>query len=149
MAGKTNRRWIRVKLDDLGTENVDISESVSSVGPTGLTYNQKDVTGYSDGWINFTLGRANAPVTVTGPYSNTVDSTMNHVLVHAEDGILGYQGASSTLTIEYGEKAAPGTPDPVYSGEYYAASYIINGADMTYTAEFVPASATAPTWSTL
>ena len=149
MAGKTSRRYILFLIDDGGTEDVDISENVSDVGTVGLTHSTQDVTGYSDGWINVTLGRPSAPITVTGPYSNAITTTMNHVMVDPTDGILGDQSRTYTLTVQVGIKRTPANPDPLFSGEYYASSYIINGADMTYTAEFVPATATAPAWGTV
>ena len=147
--GKTSRRWILFLIDDQGTANVDITENVNSVGTVGLTHDTQDVTGYSDGWTNVTLGRASAPITVSGPYSNAVDTTMNHIMVDPADGILGDQSRTYTLTVRTGVKAAPTGGNPEFEGEYYASSYIINGADMTYTAEFVPAGATAPAWGTV
>jgi hypothetical protein len=146
---KTNARWIYVLVDDQGDDEVNISENVISVSNVGTVHDQQDVTGYSDGWHNITLGQPSAPITVSGPYSNAVDSTMNHILVDPTDGILGDQSRTYTLTVQIGQKAAPGGGEPEFSGEYYAASYVINGADMTYTAEFVPAGATSPAWSTV
>ncbi len=147
--GKTSQRWIYFLIDDQGTENVNISENVSSVGGVSLTFDTQDVTGYSDGWINVTLGRPSAPITISGPYSNAVDSTMNHIMVDPNDGILGVQSRTFTLTVRTGVKAAPAGGNPEFEGEYYASSYVINGGDMTYTAEFVPAGATTPAWGTV
>ena len=146
---KTNARWIRVLLDDKGTDNVAISENVMSVSSVGLTHDTQDVTGYSDGWHNVTFGHPSAPIVISGPYSNAPTTTMNHVLVDPTDGILGDQSAAYTLSIQIGQKAVPSGGEPVFSGEYYAASYVINGSDMTYTAEFIPATAAVPAWSTV
>ncbi len=69
--GKTNARWIRVFVDDSGTSARDISAGVSSVGTIGLTYDEADVTAYADGVHNVTLGHPSAPITMTGPVTNT------------------------------------------------------------------------------
>ncbi|MFQ5433845.1 MAG: hypothetical protein ACE5FD_03125 [Anaerolineae bacterium] len=144
MAGKTNARWIRVSVDDSGGTPRDISSDVTNIDGSGLTYDETDVTGYSDGWHNVTLGHPDATVTITGPFNNTA-STGSHTVF---SGIVGLQSATITLTVQVGIKAAPTTGDPKWEGEYYCTSYLVNG-DATYTAVLRPAGSTVAAWGTV
>lgn len=141
--GKTNSRFIRVFMDDSGGSARDISASVSNVSSVGLTYGETNVTAYSDGVVNFTLGTPTADVELSGPFNNTA-STGSHTVF---SGINGLMTATYTLTVEIGIRAVPTTGDPSFGGEYYCANYRVNG-DGTWTARLVPASATAPAWGT-
>lgn len=142
--GKTNSKHIRVYVDDSGASARDISASVSSVSGTGLTYNETDVTAYSDGVINFTLGHPTSEIEITGPLNNTA-TTGAHIVF---TGIAGVETSTFTVTVQIGIKAAPTTGDPEFEGEYICSSYMVNG-DGTYTARMVPGSATAPAWGTV
>lgn len=143
--GKTNARYIRVFFDNTAGAAQDISGSVSDVSSVGLEHDQTDVTAYSDGVHNFTLGHPSAEIDLTGPFNNTA-STGSHT-VFAAIAAAPYTQDTYTLTVEFGIRAAPTTGDPTFSGEYQLASYIVNG-DGTWTAHVVPASATAPAWGT-
>ena len=143
--GKTNAKWIRVSVDDMTPTLQAISASVSSAGNIGLTHEEDDVTAYSDGVHNVTLGHPEAPIILTGPFDNTATTGAYTVLA----AIVGDLSITHTVTTEIGIRAAPTTGDPVFSGEYYCHSLKINGDDGTWTSEFVPASATAPAWSTI
>ena len=142
--GKTNAKHIRVIVDNSTAATKDISAFVSNVSGVGLSYAEQDVTAYSDGVINFTLGHPSSEIEITGPFSNTA-ATGSHTVLN---GIVGQQSATITLTVQIGIKAAPTTGNPEFEGEYYCSSYVVNG-DGTYTARFVPASATAPAWGTV
>jgi hypothetical protein len=144
--GKTNARYIKVLLDDVGDSNRDISASVSDVSGVGLDYSPTDVTAYSDGVINFTLGHPAAEIDISGPFNNTA-STGGHVVL---SGIINapLTQTSYTLTVQFGIRAAATTGDPEFEGEYYVTSYLVQG-DGTYTAHLVPATSTAPAWGTV
>lgn len=144
MAGKTNSKHIRVSVDDSGGTARDISASVSSVSGVGLTYAETDVTAYSDGVINFTLGHPSSEIEISGPINNTA-STGAHIVFA---GIAGVETSTKTVTIQIGIKAAPTGGDPEFEGEYICSSYLING-DGTYTARMIPGSSTAPAWGTV
>ena len=58
--GKTHARWIRVWCDDEVPTLRDISASVTDV-TMPIASNTTDVTGYSDGVINFTMGQPGQP----------------------------------------------------------------------------------------
>jgi len=142
--GKTNARWIRVSVDDSGGTPRDISASVTSVGTVGLTHDETDVTAYSDGVHNFTLGQPSAPIDITGVLNNTA-STGAHVVF---SGLVGVETATFTVTVQIGIKAAPTTGDPEFEGEYVCSAYNVSG-DGTFTARMVPGSATVPAWGTV
>lgn len=144
--GKTNARYITVNLDDTGGSARDISASVSDVSNVGLDFNQQDVTAYSDGVINFTLGHPSAEITITGPLNNTA-TTGGHTVLSAISNA-PYSQASYTLTVAIGVRAAPTTGDPEFEGEYLVSSYQVNG-DATYSATLVPGTGTVPAWGTV
>lgn len=142
--GKTNAKHIRVKLDDMVPTLRDISAGVSQVSGTGLTYAEQDVTAYSDGVVNFTLGFPSAEIDLSGPIDNLA-TTGSYTVIKA---IVGDQTITHTLEVQFGIRAAPATGDPNFSGEYYCSSLKLNG-DGTFTARLVPASATAPAFGTV
>lgn len=142
--GKTNARYIRVYVDDSGASARDISASVTNVTSVGLTYAETDVTAYSDGVINFTIGHPSAEVELSGPFNNTASTGAHTVFT----GINGSMSATTTFTFQIGIRAAPTTGDPEFEGEYYCSNYRVNG-DGTWTARLVPGSATAPAWGTV
>ena len=142
--GKTNAKHIRVKVDDMTPTLQAISAGVANVSGVGLTYAEQDVTGYSDGIINFTLGFPSSEIEVTGPIDNTATTGAYTVF----KAIVGDQTITHTLEVQFGIRAAPATGDPNFSGEYYCSSLRLNG-DGTYAARLVPASATVPTFGTV
>ena len=142
--GKSNAKHIRVKMDDSVPTLRDISASVANVSGVGLTYAEQDVTGYSDGVINFTLGFPSSEIEVTGPIDNTATTGAYTVF----KSIVGLQTTTYTLEVQFGVRAAPATGDPNFTGEYYCSSLKLNG-DGTYSARLVPASGTVPTYGTV
>jgi len=142
--GKTNARHILVYVDDSGSTARDITAAVSNISGVGLTYEETDVTGYSDGVRNFTLGHPSSEIEISGAVSNTA-TTGAHVVF---SGIVGVETTTFTLTVQIGIRAAPTSGNPEFEGEYICPSYIING-DGTYTARMVPGSSTAPAWGTV
>lgn len=142
--GKTNAKHIRVSVDDMVPTARDISAAVSDISGVGLTYEEQDVRGYSDGIVNFTLGHPSSEIEISGPVSNLADVGAHVVFAAIE----GDQTITHTLTVQIGIKAAPVMGDPEFEGEYYCSSYVING-DGTYTARMVPGSGTAPAWGTV
>lgn len=141
--GKTNARWIRVSVDDSGGSPQDISGSVSEINEVGLEYSESDVTAYSDGVINFTLGHPSAELEFSGPFNNTA-STGSHVVFA---GIVGDESDTYTVTIQVGIRSAPEAGNPEFEGEYICSSYKVQGE--RWTARMVPGSATAPAWGTV
>lgn len=144
--GKTNARYIVVYLDDTGGTARDLSASVSNISSVGLTYDEADVTAYSDGVRNFTLGHPSAEIDMSGPFNNTATTGAHTVLSAISNA--PYSQATYTLTVQVGIRAAPTTGDPEFEGEYLMSQYVVNG-DGTWSARLVPGSATAPAWGTV
>lgn len=138
-AGKTHVKHIKILVDDSGATARDITAAVSNVSGVGLKYDETDVTGYSDGVVNFQLGHPSSEIEISGPIDNTAASGAHTVL----SGIVGQVSATVTVEVQFGIRGAPTSGDPNFSGEYFCSSYVISG-DATYTARFVPGSATAP-----
>lgn len=143
MAGKSNARWIRVSVDDAAGTARDISTDVRDVN-IPIEHAESDVTGYSDGVVNVTLGHASHNVEMTGVFNNTASTGAYTVL----SGIVGHVSSTKTVTVQIGINAAPTTGDPEYEGEFYCSAFKING-DLTWDASFRPASSTAPAWGTV
>ncbi len=144
MAGKTNARWITVSVEDNTPTARDITASVASISGFGLTYETQDVTGYSDGWTNVTLGHPSGTVTVSGPVDNTADIG-SHIVFSA---IAGNQSTTHELVVDVGIMEAPGNPDPRWTADYYCSEYTVND-DATYNATLEPAGGTVGAWSTI
>jgi hypothetical protein len=140
--GKTNAKWIRVWVEDSGTTLRDISTDVTDVNMP-ITVASTDVTGYSDGVINFTVGQPDQPVTMSGHLNNTAD-TGSHIVLR---GIVGQATPLISLRIQVGILAAPSGTDPEYEGEYLCTEYSLAG-DLKWNATFLPGSSTAPDWDT-
>ena len=141
--GKTNARFITIDVDDSAAAIKDISTDVTSI-TLPINHDQTDVTGYSDGSHNVTLGHPDQPVSMSGVLNNTA-STGSHIVL---SGIVGQVSATITITVQIGIRAAPAMGDPEYEGEFYCVSYVVN-PDLTWDAEFMPGSATAPAWGTV
>ena len=141
--GKTNARHIKVYVDDSGSTARDITASVSNITGTGLTFAEQDVTAFSDGVVNFTLGQPSSTIEVSGPFNNTA-TTGGHTVF---SGIVGTT-TTRTVTVQVGIRAAATTGDPEFEGEYICSNYVVAG-DGTYTALLVPGSSTVPAWGTV
>ena len=57
-AGKTNAQYITIDIDDYANVVRDITLSITDVS-IPITHDTTDVTGYSDGVINVTMGHPN------------------------------------------------------------------------------------------
>ena len=143
MAGKTNAKWVRVWVDDTVPTLRDISLSCNSV-TLPINSNNTDVTGYSDGVVNVTMGHPNQPVSMGGPFSDAA-AVGSHTVLSA---IVNQATPTVTVKVQIGILAAPSGTDPEYLGEFLCVDYNVNLDDMTWTAEFIPGSTAAPIWGT-
>ena len=138
--GKTNARWIRVWVDDEVPTLRDISAAVNDVNMP-WTVESSDVTGYSDGVINFTVGHPDTPITMSGDFSNTADTGAHDVL----SAIVGQATPSVTVKIQVGILAAPSGTDPEYLGEFLCTEYSVDGS-LKWNATFLKHGSSAPVW---
>ncbi len=140
--GKTNARWIRVWVDDEVPTLRDISASVSDVNMP-ITVASEDVTGYSDGSINFTVGHPDQPITMSGDFSNTANTGAHDVL----SAVVGQATPSISIKVQIGILAAPSGTDPEYTGEFLCTEYSVSG-DLKWNATFLVSGSSAPAWGT-
>ena len=141
--GKTNAKYITIDIDDYNNDIRDISAGVTDVS-IPIAYDTKDITGYSDGAINVSIGQPSTPLTISGVYDNTALVGTHTVLSR----LVGVIETSTTITVQIGIRAVPAGGDPEFEGLYYCKSLVYSG-DLTFVAEFLPATTTAPAWTTV
>lgn len=139
--GKTNAKYIRVWVDDETNTLKDISSDVTNVDIPQV-WDQSDVSGYSDGVTNITVGRPGNNVTMDGVFNNASDKS-HDVL----DAIAGFVTTTTGLKIQIGILAAPAATNPEWTGEYYCVEYSLTG-DLTWHASFMPAGSSLGNWGT-
>lgn len=112
--GKTNSRYFRLIYGGF-----DLSGDARAVGSFGATYGETDVTGWSDGVINYTLGTPNINVEGFQAVFNNTASTGIH------SALSGFLNSYSTMFV--GIRAAPAVGDPTFSIPNQQASYTVAG----------------------
>ena len=149
LTGRTNAKHITVKLDIAAGTFTDISAYVSSVGTVGLTHETTDVTAYSDGVKNVTIGQPSAPIQLSGPFDTTMHGYMTGYTDGRQTDASGlsfdvYIGVRTTW-----ESGAPcfGITGSASAG-YQVTSYTVDGSGMTWSATLQPFGSTAPAWAT-
>ena len=128
-------------IDDYADVQQDISASVTDVS-IPETLDNTDVTGYSNGVINVTVGQVNKPLTISGVFDSTLLVGSHTVLSR----VVGEIWTARTVVVQIGIQKAFSAGDPYHTGVYFCSS-LVYSSDMTYTAEFVPATTTAPNWT--
>ena len=87
--GRSNAKHITVKLDNAAGTLTDISAYVNNVGQFGLTFDTTDVTAFSNGVKNITLGQPGAPITLSGPFDTAIQTQMVALLAAVAAGSHG------------------------------------------------------------
>ncbi len=141
--GKSNAKNITIDIDDYAGQIRDISPSVTDV-LIPIEFDEVDITGYSDGVVNVSIGQPNQPLTISGVY-NTTALTGGHTVLSR---IVGVIEDSVTITVQIGIRTAPAAGNPEYEGLFYCTSLVYDGS-LNFVAEFMPASGTAPAWTTV
>ena len=139
--GKTNVSHITVLIDDYADDQRDISLGVTDVN-IPQTWDETDVSGYSDGVTNITVGVPNKPLTLSGVFDSTLLVGSQTVLSR----VVGDIYTARTVVVQVGIRAAFAGGDPYYTGVFFCSS-LVYSSDMTYVAEFIPATTTAPAWT--
>jgi hypothetical protein len=147
--GRTNAKHISVKLDNAAGTFTDITAYVNNVGTVGLTHETTDVTAFSDGVKNVTIGQPSAPISLSGPFDTTLHTQMTG---YTNGGLTA--GGGLSLDIYIGIRSAWDTGEPCFgitgsaSAGYVLTSYTVSSSGMTWSATLEPFGATAPDWST-
>ena len=148
--GKTNARWIQVIVDDATADVTpqDISPSVTSV-TIPINYATADVTGYSDGVTNITIGQPSVNVTMDGVFSNTAllgaHTVLTQIVGQDSGGAADAPYAPYTVLIKVGIRKVWEATMPSFTGQFVCSEYTVNG-DLTWHASFHPASSVLPGW---
>ena len=149
LTGRTNAKHIGVYISDADAGDlVDITPYTNSVGTVGLTNETTDVTAYSDGAKNVTIGQPTAPISLSGPFDTTV-----HTLFTGLTNGKKTDGSGLSLDIRIGIRAAWTTLGPQFGITstaaigYQLVSYNLSSA-LVWTAVLEPFGATAPAWGT-
>lgn len=140
--GRTNSKHISFWLDSSAGTLTDLTAYTKSIGTVGLTFEEQDVTAYSDGVKNVTIGRADAPIAVTFQMDTVVYA---HLIALSRVIPL-------TLDIRFGIRHAWEAGEPVFGITSSATSgYLLKDLTMNDTdimASFVVYGPTAPDWAT-
>ncbi len=112
--GKTNSRWYRLCYG-----GYDLSGDARTVGGFGAEFGEEDVTGWSDGVINFNMGRPRLFIEGFQAVFNNTAATGSHTVL-------------STLLNSYasmfvGIRAAPAVGDPTFSIPLQQSAYTSTG----------------------
>lgn len=144
-AGRTHAKYIKFLLDDSGGTLTDLTAYVNSIGTVGLVYETQDVTAFSDGSKNITIGQPAAPLTIGGPFD-----TVSHAHLTAINGAV----TPLSLDIRIGIQSAWDAGEPQFgitssaTSGYLLHSYIVDMAANTWSATLDVFGATAPAWGT-
>lgn len=109
-------------FDNSSGTPVNISGEVLEGANIPLTYDEIEQSGYGED-KNYLKGQGDAPVTLKIKFNDTT----HPIFTHASTGALGSDTAR-TLTVQYGDNAAPTTGDPEIEGEYIVTSVEIENA---------------------
>ena len=151
LTGRTNAKHIRVFLDAVGGSLTEITAYTRSVGSVGLTHDTADVTSYSDGTKNVSIGQPSAPLQFSGPFDTTAHTLFTGL--EAAGGRLT-TGDGLSLDIRIGIRAtADETDEPQFgiTGSATIGYQLVNytlGSDLNWTATLEPFGPTVPAWST-
>ena len=146
-AGKNKvERWVYIFWDDsaAGAKNITPSLVPGSLSGGGLTLDEVEMTGVSDTVKNFLAGHANSEI--TGQFY--VDDTAS---TGAFTVLMGTEGLTQTLTLQFGAGASPTGGDPEWEGEYTLlnAQLGLAGNKPVINARWLPGTSTAPAWGTV
>lgn len=112
--GKTNARWYRLCYG-----GYDLSGDARAVGSFGEEFSETDITGWSDGVVNYVMGTPRLFIEGFQAIFNNAASVGSHSVL-------------STLLNSYasmfiGIRAAPSIGDPTFSMPLQQASYLVTG----------------------
>ncbi len=146
MAKDIIERWIRISWDDSAQGARDITPSLvpGSLSGGGKTFDEVEMTGVSDEMKNFLAGHSNSEIGAQFYVDTTATTGAFTVL-------MGTEGLTQTLTLQFGTAGAPVTGDPEWEGEYtlLQAELGLAGNKPVINARWLPGTATAAAWGTV
>ena len=122
-------RWARLIVN-----GVDLSGDTRQVGSIGVTYDQQDISGYSDGWHNNSLGQLVFQLDGYQAVVNDATGRSYDELKDLEEYLISFCK---------GIMAAPAVGDPAIIATVQQASFTIDGSDSALiSAEFAKSTTT-------
>ena len=142
--GRTHKKWTEFHIDDSGGTLRQIK--VSSINGVGLSYDEHDVTAFSDSIKNALPGHASCVLNISGPLDTTAD-TGNHVVLSGVNGGVTPLSLDVKIGVRHAWDAEPqfGITCSGTSG-FLVKDYIVNPDDMTFSATCYVIGPTAPAW---
>ena len=140
--GKTDSKYVVIIY---GGQTLDCS--IQAVDGVGITYDQSDVTGLCNTIKEFVQGQGDVSVTLSGTMSNTA-TTGSHTVIEPLNG----DQTGSTLTVQYGIRAAPTTGDPEFNVTAMGVfDYLVSssGGAPTFSASLRPLTGATASWTTV
>jgi hypothetical protein len=147
-------------VDDSGGTPREIP--VDSISPVGFVFDEVDVTAYQDAVKGYLAGHPDAPIEITGPWSNlavaaAAASAAAPVLSGSHTVLAAISAPTFTtplgLAVMYGIRGYWATGDPVFgvvspsaTSGYQCTAYTIDGEK--YTAKFAVYPGTTPAFGT-
>ena len=158
--GRTVTKWTRFAVDDSSGTPREIA--VDSISPVGFVYDETELTGYQDQVKGYLSGHPDAPIDVTGPFSNLAAGALAAsaavpVLSGCHTVLAPISAPTFTtplgLWIGFGIRTWWTTGDPAFgivspsaTSGYVCTKYQVEGEK--YSARFVPYPGTIPAWGT-
>ena len=146
MAKDIIERWIRIEWKDSGASARDITPSLvpGSLSGGGKTFDEVEMTGVSDEMKNFLAGHSNSEIAAQFYVDTTATTGAFTVL-------MGTEGLTQLLTLQFGTAGPPATGDPEWEGEYtlLQAEIGLAGNKPVINARWLPGTSTAAAWGTV
>lgn len=114
--GKTNARWYRLIVD-----GVDLSGDSRQAGSFGKTFQVDEQHGWSDGVVNFSLGKPTISLEGYQAVFNNTAATGSHTELSAIEEYI--------VSLPIGIRAAPAVGDPAFLASFEQMSYVMQGQD--------------------
>lgn len=146
--GRTTQKWVAFLVDDSSGTLRNIP--VDSVNGVGLTYDEVELTAFTDAIKGVLPAHPDVTITITGPFDTTANTGSHTVL----SGIVGGTTPLS-LDVQVGMRHAWESGEPQFgitssaTSGFLCTEYIPNVNEGKYSAKFrmYPGS-TAPAWGT-
>ena len=155
--GRTVTKWMRFGVSNSAGNPREIP--VDSISPVGFTYDEVDLTAYQDAVKGYLSNHPDAPIDITGPFSNLADAAAfaasgaapvlsgSHTILYPLTAVTLPRG----VWIAWGIRGYWATNDPVFgvvapsaTSGYVCTKYQVEGEK--YSARFVPFPGTVPAW---
>jgi len=143
--GRTNAKHITVSIDN-PSSLTDVSAYVKSISTIGVNADSTDVTAYSDGIKNFTLGRPDAPIAIKYVFDTAIYAIL-----------LAQKAAPTTplsLNVAFGIRHAYEANEPTFGITSSATSgYLLQNMKVNWDAQeidvdYIVYGPTAPAFAT-